>query len=176
MKLTSLSIVAVLVLTCTVAFGQTNVKLGFLSHDQQTQYCDFVQITVDKTSIVSGVHYIAATGSETCFNEPGYNGVMAGIVTNIPLTSGPVVTGTVATFADDTYQQQGGYMGTCGCSEYYVTKLRPSTAQEIKDGVYGWALYTNFGGVTTLQNYGFTTKQLGNDNENSADTFDLHLD
>ncbi len=111
MKLTSLSIVAVLVLSCTAAFGQTTVKLGFLSHDQQTQYCDYVQITVEKTSIVSGVHYIAATGSESCFNEPGYNGVMAGIVTNIPLTSGPVVTGTVTTFADDTYQQQGGLYG-----------------------------------------------------------------
>lgn len=173
MKLTGFSIAALLVFSCTAAFGQTTVKLGFLSHDQQTQYCDYVQITVEKSYVVTGVHYPAQQGSQTCFNEPGLNGAMAGIATNIPKTSGLPVTGTVATFADNTYDQQGGYMGACGCAEYYVSKLRASTAQEIKDGVYGWALYTNFGGTTALQNFGFTTTELGNDNENEEKTFDL---
>jgi hypothetical protein len=174
MKLTSLSIIAaLLVLSCTAAFGQTTVKLGFLSHDQQTQYCDYVQLTVEKNTVVTGTHFISAAGSRTCFNEPGLNGTMAGIETNIPATSGLTVTGMVATFADNTYDQQAGYMGACGCSEYYVSKLRPSTAQEMQDGVYGWALYTNFGGTAAIQNFGFTTKQLGNDNANSDRTFDL---
>lgn len=173
MKLTSFSLTALLVLACTAAFGQTTVKLAFLSSDQQTQYCDYVQLTVEKNLIVTGVHYPAASGSQTCFNEPGLNGTMAGIETNIPATSRLTVTGTVATFADNTYDQQGGYMGACGCSEYYVTKLRPSTPQEIKDGVYGWALYTNFGGTAVLQNFGFTTKELGNDNANADRTFDF---
>jgi hypothetical protein len=41
--------------------------------------------------------------------------------------------------------------------------------------VYGWALYTNFGGTAAIQNFGFTTKQLGNDNANEKKTFDLQL-
>lgn len=175
MKLTRLSVSALLVLSCAAAFGQTTVKLGFLSHDQQTQYCDYVQLTVEKNSVVTGTHFIAASGTQTCFNEPGFNGTMAGTVTTIPATSGLTVTGTVATFADNTYEQQQGYMGACGCAEYYVSKLRPSTAQEIQDGVYGWALYTNFGGTAAIQNFGFTTKQLGNDNANEKKTFDLQL-
>jgi len=173
MKLTAVTILAVLVLCSAAAFGQTTVKLGFLSHDQQTQYCDYVQITY-KNFLVTGTHFIAAAGSTTCFNEPGLNGTMAGLATTFPANSGLPVTGSVATFADNTYDQQGGYMGACGCSEYYVSKLRPSTPQEIQNGVFGWALYTNFGGVAALQNFGFTTKELGNNsNPNAADTFDL---
>ncbi|MGA2019952.1 MAG: hypothetical protein ABSH02_05125 [Candidatus Sulfotelmatobacter sp.] len=116
MKSTSLSIIALLVLSCTAAFAQTTVKLGFLSHDQQTQYCDYEQLTVEKNSVVTGTHFIPASGSQTCFNEPGFNGTMAGIATNLPATSGLTVTATVATFADNTYDQQQGYMGACGCS------------------------------------------------------------
>ena len=174
MKPTNSIIFAVLVLTCTAAFGQTTVKLGFLSHDQKTQYCDYEQVTVEKSLIVTGVHFVAAPGTQTCFNEPGLNGTMAGIAMNIPATSGLAVTGTVATFADNTYDQGGGYMGACGCSEYYVSKLRPSSAQEIQDGVYGWALYTNFGGTAALQNFGFTTKELGNNaNPNEEKSFEI---
>ncbi|HXZ41765.1 MAG TPA: hypothetical protein VEG68_13560 [Terriglobales bacterium] len=171
MKLTSSSIIAVLVLSCTAAFGQTTVRLGFLSRDKVTQYCDYVQITVKKSTVVTGTHFISTPGSTTCFNEPGLNGTMAGLATSIPASSGLPVTGTVATFADNTYDQQGGYMGACGCSEYYVSKLRPSTPDEIENNVYGWALYTNFGGTAALQNFGFTTKELGNNNENSEDSF-----
>jgi len=170
MKLTSSTIVAVLVLSCIAAFGQT-VQLGFLSHDKQTQYCDYEQLTIEKGSVVTGTHFISASGSTTCFNEPGLNGTMAGLETSILASSGLPVTGTVATFADNTYDQQGGYMGACGCSEYYVSKLRPSTPAEIENNVYGWALYTNFGGTAALQNFGFTTKELGNNNENSEDSF-----
>jgi hypothetical protein len=171
MKSTISTIIAFLVLSCAAAFGQTTIKLGFLSHDQQTQYCDYEQLTVEKNLVVTGVHFTSAPGSQTCFVGP--NGVMAGIATNIPATSDMPVTGAVATFADDTYDEQGGYMGACGCAEYYVSKLRPSTTQEIQDGVYGWALYTNFGGTAALQNVGFTTKQLGNDSANSEDSFYL---
>ena len=175
MKLTSLSIIALLVLSCTAAFGQTTVKLGFLSHDQKTQYCDYVQISVEKNTVVTGVHFISAAGSTTCFNEPGLNGTMAGLLVNVPANSGLPVTGTVATFADNPYDQQGGYMGACGCSEYYVSQLKASTAADLQAGRFGWALYTNFGGTAALQNFGFTTKQLGNNGENQANTFDLKL-
>jgi len=171
MKLASSIIIAVLAISCTAAFGQTNVSLGFLSHDKETQYCDYVQITITK-SVVTGTHFISTPESQTCFNEPGLNGTMAGLQTTFPASSGLTVTGNVGTWADNTFDQQGGYMGACGCSEYYVSKLRPSTNQELEDGVYGWALYTNFGGTAALQNFGFTTKQLGNNNENSADSFD----
>jgi hypothetical protein len=171
MRSKSLRIIAVLLLSCAAALAQSTVKLGFLSHNKETQYCDYVQITVEKNDVVTGTHFISTPASTTCFNEPGLNGTMAGLAVNLPASSGLPVTGTVATFADDTYDVQGGYMGACGCSEYYVTILRPSTAQEIQDGVYGWALYTNFGGTAALQNVGFTTKELGNDNANAEDSF-----
>lgn len=173
MKLTSSTITAVLVLSCTTAFGQKTVNLGFLSHNQQTQYCDYVQITVEKDLVVTGTHFTAQSDSTTCFYEPGLNGIMAGLETTFPASSGLIVTGTVATFADNTYDQQGGYAGACGCAFYYVSKLRPSTPQELQDGVYGWAMYTNFGGTAALQNFGFTTKELGNDNANPDKTFYL---
>jgi hypothetical protein len=171
MRLTSLSIIAVLVLSCTAAFGQTTVKLGFLSHDKQTQYCDYEQITITG-SVVTGIHF--AGNSNTCAGvQP--NGFMAGLVATIPASSGLTVTGTVATFADNTYDQGQGYMGACGCAEYYASKLRPSTAVELQSGVFGWALYTNFGGTAALTNFGFTTKRLRNNNANSAHTFDFQF-
>jgi hypothetical protein len=169
MKWTTSTILALLVLSCSVAFGQTNRKLGFLSHDQQTQYCDFEQLTV-KGSVVTGVHF--AGQSNTC---AGNNGVIAGVVANIPATSGLTVTGMVATFADNTYDQQQGYMGACGCAELYVSKLRASSAADLQAGRFGWALYTNFGGTAALTNFGFLTKQLSNNDANSAHTFDFQL-
>jgi hypothetical protein len=176
MKLASSTIIAVLVLSCAVAFGQTTVKLGFLDHDKQTQYCDFEQLTVEKGSpIVTGTHFQSASGSTTCFSSPGLDGQIAGLVANFPANSGLTVTGTVATFADDTEANEVGFMGRCGCSYYYVSKLRPSTPSEIQNNVFGWAVYENFGGTAGLVKFGFTTKQLGNNNENSADTFDQPL-
>ena len=170
MKLTTSTVIAALVLSCTAAFGQTTIQLGFLDHDKKTQYCDFEKLTVEKGNVVTGVHLIAPGGF--C---GGNTGVMAGVVANIPATSGLPVTGTVATFADNTYDQQQGYMGACGCAEMYVSKLRPSTAAEKQANVFGWALYTNFGGTAALQKFGFTTKQLGNNGENQANTFDFPL-
>ena len=170
MNLKSLATITLLFLGCTAAFGQTTVKLGFLDHDKQTQYCDFEQLTVEKGNVVTGVHLIAQNGP--CF---GNSGVMAGVVATIPAASGLTVTGTVATFADNTYDNQQGYMGACQCSEFYISKLRPSTATEKQAGVFGWALYTNFGGTAALLRFGFTTKQLGNNGENQANTFDFPL-
>lgn len=162
--------IALLALSCTAAFGQT-VSLGFLDHDKQTQYCDFVQITVTNR-VVTGPHFAGA--SQSCAGVAP-NGVIAGLIAAIPSNSGLPVTGTVATFADNTYDNQQGYMGACQCSEYYVTKLRPSTAAEIQNNVFGWALYTNFGGTTTLTTFGFTTKQLSNNDQNSKHTFDFQF-
>ncbi len=170
MKLTSSMVIALLLLSCGAAFGQTTHKLGFLSHDKQTQFCDFEQLTVTG-SVVSGTHVV--TSSDTCF---GNNGVMAGVVSTISATSGLPVTGTVATFADNTYDQQQGYQGACGCSEFYISKLRAATAAELQaGGPFTWALYTNFGGTAALLNFGFTTTQLGNNETSSANTFDFPL-
>jgi len=173
MKLKSSICVAVLLLSCVAAFGQ-NAKLGFLDHNKQTQYCDYIQLTVEKTGVVTGTHYPTASGSTTCFTN-GVTGAMAGLVAMYPANSGLLVTGIVATFADDTLDELGGFQGACGCSYYYVTKLRPSTPEEIKNNVYGWAVYDNFGGTASLLTYGFTTKELGNDNQNNLSTYDENL-
>jgi hypothetical protein len=164
---------AVLLLSCVAAFGQSG-KLGFLDHDKQTQYCDYIQLTVEKTGLVTGTHYPTVSGSTTCFTN-GVTGTMAGLVAMYPANSGMLVTGTVATFADDTLDELGGYAGACGCSYYYVTKLRPSTPEEIKNNVYGWAVFNNFGGTASLLTYGFTTKELGNDDQNTLSTYDENL-
>jgi hypothetical protein len=176
MKSASSSVIAVLVLSCAAALGQTTVKLGFLDHDKQTQYCDYEQLTVEKgTAIVTGTHFPAVSGSTTCYSSPGLTGTITGLVTSFPANSGLLVTGTVATFADDTYDRLGGYMGACGCTYYYVTRLRPSTPEEIQNNVFGWAVYDNFGGTASLLFYGFTTKQLGNNDANSDATFNPPL-
>ena len=173
MKLKSWTVIAVLVLSCTAAFGQT-VQLGFLDHNKQTQYCDYEQLTVEKGAVVvTGTHFPAVSGSTTCFSSPGLDGTIAGLVTSFSASSGLLVTGTVATFADDTYDRQQGFMGACGCSYYYVSKLRPSTPEEIQNNVFSWAIYDNFGGTASLLRFGFTTKQLGNNNENSDEAFNL---
>lgn len=171
MKLKISTIVAVMILSCVAAFGQT-VKLGFLDHDKQTQYCDYVKLTVEKGSaIVTGTHYPAVSGSTTCFTN-GVTGTITGLEAFFPASSYLLVTGTVATFADNTLDELGGYQGACGCTYYYVSKLRASTTEEIQNNVYGYAVYDNFGGTASLLNYGFTTAQLGNNNENSLATYD----
>jgi hypothetical protein len=171
MRLKSSTVIPVLVLSCAAAFGQT-VQLGFLDHDKQTQYCDYEQLTVEKgTLVVTGTHFPAVSGSTTCFSEPGLTGTITGLVTTFPASSGLPVTGTVATFADDTYDKLGGYMGACGCTYYYVSRLRASTTKELQNDVYGWAAYDNFGGTASLLNFGFTTAQLGNNNENAEASY-----
>jgi len=172
MKLKSSTVIAVLVLSGAAAFGQT-VKLGFLDHDKQTQYCDYEELKVEKgTVVVTGTHFPAVSGSTTCYSEPGLTGTITGLETTFPASSGLLVTGTVATFADDTWDQLGGYSGACGCTYYYVSKLRASTSEEIENNVYGWAAYDNFGGTASLLAYGFTTTELGNNNENAEATYD----
>jgi hypothetical protein len=173
MRSTSFRIIAVLLLSCTAAFGQAIVKLGFLSHDQKTQYCDYEKLMIEKTTLVTGVHFVSSSPeSQTC-NEPAgdISGAIIGVISNIPANSGLPVTGTVATFADDTLAVQA--VGGCGCAEYYVSILRPSTEEEVQDGVFGWVLYANGLGTPALVNFGFTTKELGNDNANSLHTFDV---
>jgi hypothetical protein len=167
--------VAVLVLSCTAAFGQTSVKLGFLDHDKQTQYCDYEQLTVEKGGmVVTGTHYPTVSGSTTCFTN-GVTGTITGLVANFPASSGMLVTGKVATFADDTEDALGGFQGACGCTYYYVSRLRASTPEEIQNDVYGYAVYDNFGGTASLLDFGFTTEQLGNNNENAEATYDSNL-
>jgi hypothetical protein len=172
MKLKCSTSIAVLLLSCVAAFGQT-VKLGFLDHDKQTQYCDYEQLTVEKGGVlVTGTHFSAASGSRTCYSEPGLTGTITGLMTTFPASSGLLVTGTVATFADDTWDALGGYSGACQCTYYYVSKLRASTSEEIQNDVYGWAAYDNFGGTASLLTFGFTTTQLGNNNQNAEATYD----
>lgn len=169
MKFKISTVIAVLLFSCVAAFGQT-IKLGFLDHDKQTQYCDYEQLTIEKAGVVvTGTHYTSTSQYGPCYNGP--TGTITGLVTSFSARQGLLVTGTVATFADNTYDQQSGYMGACGCSYYYVSKLRPSTTEEIQNNVYGWALYDNFGGTATLLRYGFTTAQVGNNDENAKATY-----
>jgi hypothetical protein len=142
-KLRSLIVTVVPLLSCTAVFAQ-NVQLGFLDHDKQTQYCDYEQLKVEKNNVVvTGTHYPSASGSSTCYSSPGLTGTVTGLMTNFPASSGLLVSGKVATFADDTYDRLGGYMGACGCTYYYVSLLRASTQEEIQNNVYGWAEYYN---------------------------------
>jgi hypothetical protein len=172
MRSTSSRLIAVLLLSCTAVFAQTTVKLGFLGHDQKTQYCDYEKLTIEKTTVVTGVHFVSTPESQTCSEPAGdISGAIIGVISDIPASSGLPVTGTVATFADDTLAVQA--VGGCGCAEYYVSILRPSTKEELQNGVFGWVLYVNGLGTPALQNFGFTTKELGNDNANSLHTFDV---
>jgi hypothetical protein len=159
LKLTSWTIITFLVLSCSAAFAQKTVSLGFLSYDQKTQYCDYETLTLNPPNAF-GTHN---TYNNTCGVDPE-NGVMVGVQAYIAPTSGAPVTGTVYAFADnsgDAFIASGGGFA-CGCAFLYITKTVPATTQQLQaGGPFGWAFYYTYGGESVLGNYGFLTKQLG---------------
>lgn len=164
MRLKSLVVITLLVTGCTAAFAQKTGSFGFLSYDQQTQYCDYEVLTLTPP-FAAGVHNLAG-----CAPGDSGNGVMVGVATS-PLTpaSGSPATGQTYAFADNSVEV--GYNGgfACGCAVLYVTKLQASTPSQMKAGSIGWAIYYSFDpGSEFLATYGFLTKQLGGGNPDNA--------
>src|SRR5262249_18060484 len=83
-KLSRLAVLALLVLGCSVAFGQ-NFSFGFLSYDGSIQYCDYETLTVS-APYAAGTHVLTSCGLPL-------NGVMVGFKTFIPLSTGQPVVG-----------------------------------------------------------------------------------
>ena len=175
MKLKGLAILVLCFLGSSSAFAQKTpanpVSLGFLSYDETTQYCDYEVLTVTGP-VATGVHNIQDQG---CSVED-QNGVMTGVLTDIPASTGLPITGPVYVMADNTGDAFIGSGGgfACGCAFLYITKLKPATKQELQSGgPFGWAFYYTFGGESALGSYGFLTKQLGS--SNGVDSFGVYL-
>jgi hypothetical protein len=165
LKLTSVSIIALLLLGCSAVFAQNTGSLGFLSYDQKTQYCDFETLTVTPP-FAAGVHNLAG-----CASGASGNGVMVGVETNqLTASSGSRVTGKAYALADNSVEV--GYNGgfACGCAVLYITKLQAATPAQLKAGTpFSWEIYYSFyPGFEYLATYGFLTKQLGGSDPNSA--------
>ena len=152
-KLSRFVVLALLVLGCSAAFAQ-NYSFGFLSYDQSIQYCDYETLTVS-APYAAGTHVLTSCGLPL-------NGVMVGLKTNIPLSTGQPVTGAVYALADTTFDAQ--YIGVSGLGMDWVTKLVPMSGRNPK---FGWSFYFTFGGGSDyLGNWGFLTpmgaKSTGN--------------
>jgi hypothetical protein len=172
LKLTSWTIVAFLALSCSAAFAQKTVSLGFLSYDQKTQYCDYETITVTAAFAV-GVHNL-----KDCFigiEDDVTKAVMVGVVTApIPASSGSLVTGTAIALADNAVEA-GNFSGPCGCVVLYITKLQAATEAQLQaGGPFGWEIYYSLDpGMEYLGTYGFLTKELGGSNPNAGSFYSL---
>jgi hypothetical protein len=165
LKLRSLAIITLLVLSCSAAFGQKNYSLGFLSYDKATLYCDYEVLTATPP-FAAGVHNLAG-----CVPGNEGNGIMVGVeTTHLTSASGSHVTGKAYAFADNSVEvgYNGGY--ACGCAVLYITKLKAATPEQLKDsGPLGWELYYSFyPGSEYLGTYGYLTTQLGGSNPNDA--------
>ena len=151
LKLKSLAVIALLVLGCGAAFGQS-YSFGFLSYTGGIQYCDYEVLSVS-APYAAGTHDL-----KTVCGFP-LDGVMVGLKTDIPTNIGAPVSGGVYALADSTFDAQ--YIGVSGCQMDWVTKL-VAPKVHLSNPHYGWSFYfTCGGGGDYLGNYGFLTTTLG---------------
>jgi hypothetical protein len=151
LKLKSLAVIALLVLGCGAAFGQS-YSFGFLSYTGGIQYCDFEVLNVS-APYAAGTHDL-----KTVCGFP-LDAVMVGLKTTIPTNIGAPVSGGVYALADSTFDAQ--YIGVSGCQIDWVTKLVAVKVRPLNPH-YGWSFYfTCGGGGDYLGNWGYLTTQLG---------------
>lgn len=152
MKMKSLLVIALFVLGCTAAFGQT-FSLGFLSYDQSIQYCDYETIA-EFAPFAAGSH-VLTTGC----GYP-YDGAMVGLKASVPASTGLPVTGGGLAMADNVIDAES--LAYTGLEIMWFTKTKASTKGQLKNGKFGWQFFLTFGGGSDyLGNYGFLTTQLG---------------
>ena len=158
MKLKSLAVITLLVLGCSAAFAQ-NYSFGFESYDGTIQYCDYETLSVTAP-------YAAGTHVLTSCQLP-LNGLMVGLKTFIPVSTGAPVTGTVYALADSTADAQ--YLGVSGEQLDWVTKL---VAVNTHNPKWGWSFYITFGGGSDyLGNYGYLTSMAARANAGTKTSF-----
>lgn len=156
MKLKSLAVITLLVLGCSAAFGQT-YSFGFLSYDPVIQFCDY-EIFAVQAPYAGGIHNMTTV----CGNP--IDGVMVGLMTTIPATSGAPVTGQVIAFADNTFDAQAEYFS--GCQIDWVTRTKPDTKRLFH---YGWSFYYSCGGGGEyLGNYGYLSATIPTLSQNKS--------
>ena len=159
MKIKTLLVVALFVLGCTAAFGQT-FSLGFESYDQSIQYCDYETIT-EFAPFAAGTH-VLTTGC----GYP-YDGAMVGLKASVPLATALPVTGGGLALADNVIDASS--LTFTGLEVMWFTKTHASTKNQINNGKFGWQFFLTFGGGSDyLGNFGFLTTHLGPAKTNGA--------
>jgi hypothetical protein len=141
-RLTSLAVIALLLLACSAAFGQGGVTLGLKGHNGR-QYCDYLNFSYGTT---------LASGIDVARRCPGNDGTMIGVPTN---GSTAHLSGPVVMLADSVADAQ------CNCysGEQYMwlTKTKASSTD------FGWERYYNDYDAFKehLQDWGYLTTHLG---------------
>jgi hypothetical protein len=151
MKLTSLVVITLLVLSCGSAFAASGTfSAGFLSYTGGLQYCDFEVLSFNDP-FIGGIHNLT-TGCGLLVD-----GAMAGLkgLTLYPGTT--PVEGVVYNLADNTIDAE--FQQFTGCQIDWVTKRVFMTNTLPK---FGWEFFfTCGGGADYLGNFGFLTTHLG---------------
>jgi len=158
-KIKTLLVVALFLLGCTAAFGQT-FSLGFESYDQSIQYCDYETIT-EFLPFAAGTH-VLTTGC----GYP-YDGAMVGLKAAINPSTALPVTGKGLALADNVIDASA--LTFTGLEVMWFTRTKPSSKFQINNGKFGWQFFLTFGGGSDyLGNWGFLTTQLGPAKANGA--------
>jgi hypothetical protein len=142
-KLKSLLVVALFVLGCTAAFGQS-FTFGFENYDGSVLYCNY------ETFNVYDAYYLAAgTDVLTTCGAP-QNAVMVGVKTAVPAAAGLGQTGKAYGMADNLYDAYYGF--DTGLQWYVISKIKASAKKQgwIGLGAYGGYIFGSNQGLLTL--------------------------
>ncbi len=152
MKLTSLTIIFLVVLGCVLASAQTpgqTYAFGFVSADG-VQFCNYelMQQYSSNSAIWEGLDVLDACGI-----FPPVEATIVGATANIPAANNPVhvpIKGVV--YADNLYDATN--YGYTGIQWFVLTALTPSTSK------YGWVGFASYEGIIYGAEYGYLTATL----------------
>ena len=146
MKLNSLAVVILLVLGCSIAFGQT-YSFGFADANGNVA-CDFETFTVNAPFAVGTHNYTTFCGGAADGVLIGFTGALSP-----KLTGGPV-TGPVVMFADNSEDAIDQTYSSCQLE--FVTRTKASLKR------FGWVWYASCGdSVEYIIAWGYLSNQVG---------------
>ncbi len=157
-RFTGLVVITLVLLGCTSAFAVAPTKLGFLSSDMSTLYCNYEEF---KTG-VDPDGFIAAGYDNLSQCGPYLDGVMIGVPTKLPPSDLPVV-GSLYAFADaqiDAYCN-GERPDGCFTGDQLLT-ITGTVPYNIHAPHFGWeVLYNTYDSFYAyLDNWGYLTSDL----------------
>jgi hypothetical protein len=132
-KLKSLLVVALFVLGCTAAFGQT-FTFGFENYDGSVLYCNYETFTVQDADYLA-----AGTDNLTVGCLAPVDAVMVGVKTAVPAAAGLGQTGKAYGMADSLYDSYYGF--DTQLQWFVISKIKASAK---KQGWFGLGAYAGY--------------------------------
>lgn len=136
MKLKSLLVVALFVLGCTAAFGQT-FTFGFENYDGSVIYCNYEIFTIQDADYLA-----AGTDNLTVGCLAPVDAVMVGVKTSVPLAAGLGQTGKAYGMADSLYDSYYGF--DTQLQWFVISKTVASHGKHPKQGWFGLGAYAGY--------------------------------